>query len=377
MHDIAHAAADAARVPAFDDVLAQGRRRRDRRRGLAAGAAAAAVAAIVGVTQVVGGPSGPAEPQPAVPSEPPSGSDPTVIPYWLDGELHVGSATIPTELDQVFYAEGTTVVAAARVEGPSDYRLVDGEGLVRIYLSERLALAQMSRDGRVLVLLDHVSDDMRRLLAWDLERHTKIASVDVPVDVQCCDAAGELEFVGIDNQHRVFLTDGRTVRMWVPGGDLIEVRGVDPTTLIARPWPGGLAHQGTGSPSDPAGAFGTVDDDGVFHQVGTTSNDQVGTWSPDGEVYASYGVEQADGQIGIEYADGRPPETLDLPSGEFWVPVAWESETQLVLRVVGEHGDAVVSPTEDLARCDVEALVCRRITDVPSGPVLWAADAGG
>jgi hypothetical protein len=58
MHDIAQAAADAAQVPDFGDVLARGQRRRNVRHGLVAGAAALAVATIVGATQVLGGSNG-------------------------------------------------------------------------------------------------------------------------------------------------------------------------------------------------------------------------------------------------------------------------------------------------------------------------------
>ena len=58
MHDIAQAAADAAQVPDFGDVLARGQRRRNVRHGLVAGAAALTVATIVGATQVLGGSNG-------------------------------------------------------------------------------------------------------------------------------------------------------------------------------------------------------------------------------------------------------------------------------------------------------------------------------
>lgn len=68
MHDIAHAAADAARVPDYDQVLRKGRRRRNVRAGLAAGAAALSVAAVVGVGQLLGS-TGSSEPEPA-PSPP-------------------------------------------------------------------------------------------------------------------------------------------------------------------------------------------------------------------------------------------------------------------------------------------------------------------
>lgn len=69
MHDIAHAAADAARVPDFADVLARGRRRSTVRNGVVAGVAAAAVATIIGGAQLLG-PDESSAPQPAPPSPP-------------------------------------------------------------------------------------------------------------------------------------------------------------------------------------------------------------------------------------------------------------------------------------------------------------------
>ncbi len=69
MHDIAHAAADAARVPDFADVLARGRRRSRVRNGVVAGVAAVAVAAIVGGAQLLGpGESSAPEPAPSPPT---------------------------------------------------------------------------------------------------------------------------------------------------------------------------------------------------------------------------------------------------------------------------------------------------------------------
>lgn len=58
MHDIAQAAADAAQVPDFADVLARGERRRHQRHALVAGAAGLTVAAVVGATQLLGGSNG-------------------------------------------------------------------------------------------------------------------------------------------------------------------------------------------------------------------------------------------------------------------------------------------------------------------------------
>jgi hypothetical protein len=58
MRDIAQAAADAARVPGFDELLDRGRRHRNRRTALTATGAALAVATIIGATQLVGGDDG-------------------------------------------------------------------------------------------------------------------------------------------------------------------------------------------------------------------------------------------------------------------------------------------------------------------------------
>lgn len=69
MHDIAHAAADAARVPDFADVLARGRRRSKVRNGVVAGVVAAAVAAIIGGAEFLG-PDESSAPQPAPPRPP-------------------------------------------------------------------------------------------------------------------------------------------------------------------------------------------------------------------------------------------------------------------------------------------------------------------
>lgn len=383
MHDIAHAAADAARVPDFDDVLVRGRRHRNRRQGLVAGAAAVAVAAILGVTQVVGGGDDGA-PQPAPrPTEVPTGSDPTNIPYWVDGSLHVGDVVIDTDLESSIYAAGTTVVGPG-AGGPNEYHLVDGSDLVPIVDSDKQLLVTLSRDGRLVVLLELLpSDGSQRLMAWDVETRSEVASVDIPVDDDLT-----LLVVGIDDDHRVFLTDLRTALMWVPGQDPVPVTGVEPGGLRTSPWPGGLAYErteGTGGIGTSLGdAFGTVDDDGAFHEVGTVSPGAAGfgTWSPTGEVLATYArtssTPESDGSfLGVEYADGREPANIELPDDEFWLPVAWESETQLLLQVPGDQPDpAVSSPTDDLARCDVVALTCTRIDEVPEGAVRWATDAG-
>jgi|GEM_PF-4139728 len=377
MHDIAHAAADAARVPDFDDVLAKGRRHRARRQGFAVGAAAIAVATIVGVTQVVGGGAGDRAPEPAPgPTEVPSGSAATNIPYWVDGSLQVGAVAITTDLRFSHYAAGTTVVGDTGEEGPSEYVLVVGGDLVPIAESDQLMLPTLSRDGRLFVMLEFTSADSQRLIAWDVETRSEVGSVDVPVD-----GSRPFQVVGIDQDHRVFLADGSTALMWVPGDDPIPVTGVDPADLGAKPWPGGLAHErvmgGRGIGTSLGDVFGTVDDRGRFREVGRLSAPSaVGTWSPDGDVFVDY-VTRRDETLALEFADGRDSRIIDLPGPGFWLPVTWESETQLVMMAVGDQPDPdLPSLTDELARCDVVALTCIRIEEVPDGAVQWAADAG-
>ncbi|RHW28748.1 hypothetical protein D0Z08_02545 [Nocardioides immobilis] len=84
MHDIAQAAADAAQVPSFDEVLRKGQRRRNVRNGLTAGGAALAVASIIGIGQLVGTDADKEpEPAPSPPStvieDPPAGEGPERI----------------------------------------------------------------------------------------------------------------------------------------------------------------------------------------------------------------------------------------------------------------------------------------------------------
>lgn len=99
MHDIAQAAADAAQVPSFDEVLTRGQRRRNVRHGLTVGAAALVVAAIFGVTQVIGDNGGrDIEPAPG-PTEPTTVIDdgpPMSSPEWIvdHRQAQIGDAAV-------------------------------------------------------------------------------------------------------------------------------------------------------------------------------------------------------------------------------------------------------------------------------------------
>lgn len=382
MHDIAHAAADAARVPDFDDVLANGRRQRTRRQGVAGGAAAVAVAVILGVTQVVGGgDAGPPEPSPS--PDVPTGSDPTNIPYWVDGTLHVGDVEISTDLRPGLYAAGTAFVGQGDKDGGEMY-LLHGDELVPFVESDRMLHSTISRDGRLVVTLDYAPGGSQRLTAWDVDSRSEIASVSLPIQEE----ADQYLVVGIDQDHRVFVSNDRaSALMWVPGQDPIPVTGVSPSALDAEPWPGGLSYSrvrgGSGIGVSLGDVFGTVDDRGRFHEVGRLPALGPGSWSPTGEVYVtSLPTETTNGldrkALTLEYADGREPEVIELPDDELWLPVAWESDTQLVLAVSGNQVDANVNPpVDELARCDVIALTCTEIDEVPDGGIYWPSDAGG
>lgn len=365
MHDIAHAAADAARVPSFDDVLARGQQRRNRRHGLAAGAAALAVASVIGVTQLFGGGDARA-PQPT-PSPSPTFTDssavadgPTQVPYWEGGALHIGTTTIDTKLKDIRFASGTTVVGQADFDDGSEWHLVDGDRLVPMVESDVPVRVVVSPDGVVVAWVESVADDLRRLVLWDVARRQVIDRVDVSVEVFCCDAGGEVFIHGVDLDHRLIYGTGLEGWVWAPGSDPVamDVGGV---AGVSDPWPGGLMIQGRNSSAynAPPGIYGTVDERGHFERVGTTPVDQNGLWSPDGNTYL---FSDGSGSSSLLVQRGGVVSELTLPDEGGWGLIAWESATAFIAEKRGRA----------LARCDVVQLACVQLEQRPTLHTFWA-----
>lgn len=354
MHDIAQAAADAARPPTFDDVLARGRQQRARRQGIAIGTAAVAVVTILGVTQLIGRDGD--RPQPAPPGPPDAVSTaPVDVPYSEAGRLHVGERVLDTNLRDIRYAAGTTVVGSDFLGG-TDWFLVSDAGMVPVVESRNPVRALVSPDGEVVVWVESTSETSRRLVMWDVATQAVVGETEVPVAVTCCDQGGELVIHGVDLDHRVaFYTDRPW--LWEPGSDPVPIRGAGPI-YISDPWPGGVMFQGrTAGGTSPPGVYGTVDDGGRFERVGTTPVDQGGLWSPDGTVYV---YPSRPGEVRV-LREGDV-DTLPLPTPGEWQLIAFESATAVVLEQRGEQ----------VARCDVVALECVALDQVPTLRTTWA-----
>lgn len=357
MHDIAHAAADAARVPSFDDVLTRGRKRRTRRGALMVGAAAVAVAAVIGTGQVLDSDGGPVQPAPNVPRPSlPVGSEPTIIPYAVDGVLHVGAVAIETDLTDIRFASGTTVVGRTGEDG-SEWYLVVGDRLEPIVRVDRSVRVHLSPDGRAVVWIDAAARDVRTLVVWDIESRSVDDSIDIPVDVECCDQVGELFINSVTTDHRVIFATRQTM-IWVPGQEPVRVRGVT-QKLPSFPWPRGVMLQ------DPRGrgVVGAVSDAGTIRPVGATESAETGVWSPRGRTFL---LSTFDGQISVQSGAAGEPRFIHPPEisgrSQLWIPVGWESEDHYVLSDNGRF---------PLARCSVADDHCDLLDDEPSGEPVW------
>lgn len=122
MHDIAQAAADAAHVPEFGEVLARGERRRAIRHGVAAGVAALAVATVVGAVQLVGTGDGPGPepaPSPTVPT--PTVSDP--VTTAVDGPSEIIDHPAAQIADAAVAEDGSATAVLWRVVNRDPYGL--------------------------------------------------------------------------------------------------------------------------------------------------------------------------------------------------------------------------------------------------------------
>lgn len=380
MHDIAQAAADAAEVPDYSVLARRGQRRRTARNGVALGVAALTVTGVVGLAQLVTPADDWGLPQPAPSPSPtpdlPSGSEPTILPYWQDGRLHVDGRTVETDLRNLRHGGGTTVVGTQYGEDAAWY-LVDGSRLVPVLETDNpVSEVLVSPDGAVVALSEVLpGEEGFRLVLWDVESRTEVGST---VRGPQHTATGELFLDGIDLDHRVFFVDD-AVRMWSAGQEPVTV-GVEATLTRAQPWPGGLMYQEWEEGQDlPAGVYGTVDDSGAFQEAGMTPSAQTGLWSPDGVTYVFSAARADPARFARDGADavwvqrgGSEPVRLPLPDAR-WQPVGWESTDQVVLNVPTEQPDPSGLPrVERLVRCDVAARSCTRVADAPTGPLVWA-----
>ncbi|UMG93241.1 hypothetical protein [Nocardioides sp. TF02-7] len=229
-------------MPDYTALARRGERRRTARQAVTAGVAVLTVTGVVGLSQVVAGP-GDNRPQPAPAPEPttelPSGGEPTILPSWRDGTLHVGDVTVETDLRNIRYGGGTTVVGTQYGEDAAWY-LVDGPELVPVVeTGNAVSEVVVSPDGTLVAYAEVLpGDEGFRVALWDAEDHVEL---DATVRGPDSAATGELFLDGFDLDGRLFFVDD-AVRMWSAGTEPVTV-GVEATLNRAQPWPGGLMYE--------------------------------------------------------------------------------------------------------------------------------------
>ncbi len=363
-----------------------GRREQRRRRGAAAGLVAAVAVAVtaVGVAVVPArdrgvAPAAPITTPPATVADLPVGG-PTDVAWWSGGALHVGSQDIgmprPELLLQrggttlVETAEGHLVVRVGRAPvdlptGPYSGDFVVSADGARIAWIERLEPPLPRRRDRRGAPLPTV-----RVAVYDVASATVLDTYERTLVAFCCKDGGDLSLNGVLADGRVLMTTYGTAveEVWTPGSE--------PTVVDL---PEGTELDSGKSPSPTQAILGTgLDDNLVAEFTGDGRVDVVGSvgagagdWSPDGRFW----VATAFNDVRVE-APGEPQSAdvlLPLPQDHAWRPVAWESDTELVL-VSTPRGSASRTLFEpvvaDLVRCDVVAATCEQVGGAPSGPVV-------
>lgn len=291
------------------------------------------------------------------------------LPWWSDGELHVGTRTISTTHREVRYAGGTTVVGDEHRRGNtwhSAWWWVNGRKLVPLLDSARGVVEPViSADGSWIAWSEPLGPTLRRLVLWSVPAERVVGTLRVPVHVTCCDQSGELFVAGIDRGSRVVYSRlGGALELWKPGRRPIKVRGVDPAFIGPQQWPRGVQWQVRGQAfGDLDVAFATVDSAGHVHRAGTVPADQRGLWSPDGSMWAYPGL--ADGsapaktppdRIWVTDVETHQRRELRLRDVADYRLVAWDSPSSVILAATEQP-----SPSDGrlrLVRCDAGTGRC-------------------
>ncbi|MDZ5621642.1 hypothetical protein SFC88_12430 [Nocardioides sp. HM23] len=204
MHDIAHAAADAAAVPSFDDVLARGRQQRNRRHALTVGTAGLAVAAIVGGVQLLG-PGESTAPQPAPSSPTTVIEDDPSTGSALDRFVDAPSAFIG---DAAVTEDGATAVFWRTADREQSGLAVSADGYGTRHLARLPIPGEVSAAGDRFLVRDEAMSELWVAGAGGKWTRVEVAGAEAPV---------------ADGEFPVAMSDG--------------LFAVDPATATAHPVP--------------------------------------------------------------------------------------------------------------------------------------------
>ena len=371
----------------------RGQQERLRRRTawVVAGTAAAVLALVgaVSLPRLTGAAPQPAAPTPSRPAHPgtlddlPVG-DPSGVPWWQHGTLHVGGREVGTPYRELVSANGTTVVGRSSVEAGARWFLLRQGQLVPLVSSTEPLVPVVAADGATVVWSEPTDRTQRHLVAYDVASGSEVGAEDVTVHPVCCDQGGELQVLGVDTDGRVvYDVLGAGAQVWTPGGEDRPLTGLPQGALDRATWPGGVMWQDSAADlfGETPGVYATVDAAGAVHRVGTVPADQLGTWSADGTAYAYPG--QADGgsapkqpmtDVWVARTDGGEPTRLALPPDRRFEVVAWESPTSVLLQTRNAYGEPLPAGERPglaaLVRCDAATGLCERTADEVSGNVV-------
>jgi hypothetical protein len=183
--------------------------------------------------------------------EPTAAPAPTTVPWWKDGVLHVGGATIRTELRQIRYAGGTTVVGVSDVDG-SHWSLVRDGQLVPLVRSSTVLDPVLTVDGgRVVWVRENRSRELRpyhslvhfETVSYDVAADRRVGTWRSVARVTCCDAVGYLRVVrALPGGSVVVGRVGFTQLRWVPGSEPVRIPGA--RVGWGTPWIGHVSPDG-------------------------------------------------------------------------------------------------------------------------------------
>jgi len=290
---------------------------------------------------------------------------PLAIPWWSDGVLHVDGRTLHTDRPRIVAAGGTTLVGRVS-EAHSHWSLVTGTRLRPVLRSvldsdSSYVVPAISANGRHVAWVE--SRSLRRIdryrtraaftvTAYDVTRHRRVGSSSLVATVECCDAGGTINIIGVDRTGSVVLNQlGGPSWVWRAGHAAVRVKlPRDKPLEGSDQWPGGITFATSEDGTDP-GVFATVDRGGVVHPVGRVPQTAGGVWSPTGKAYAYLpDAKYGDRRARVWTPDGS--RRLDAPRG---APVLlWESADDVLLVASG-------SPVQGrfrLARCDATTGSC-------------------
>jgi hypothetical protein len=306
--------------------------------------------------------------------------DPTTIPWWQDGRLHLGDMAIDTDRSGgIVSRNGTTIVNGRRWSSArrgAYWFLVRGDHLVRLPMAERADSGPlMSADGAWIAWLEErpaaVETRRRwvryRVVLFDVAQQAIVNAARDRRFVDREDAVNGVWLRTVSNDGTVVFTRGHDGRQalsstGIPvdllGPRIDEGRDVDG-------WPGGTSFYDRGRT-----IYGTVGPDGTFVEVGRFRGAD-GQWSPDGTSFAHLEMDRTAG-LSVTTIDGKTAD-LGFPRDlTFATVVGWESDDAVVVwkQLALEDGE----PT-GLVRCFVSTQECEQVPDGP-GAGSWATFPG-